>query len=383
MTSARPAAGAAGRIDACVAALARHQLARQHGAVVLSVLRDDDARHAWRHYLAGAHRAGVLTTATEVDAVLAAWIGAADAAAVSDAARAAAAQAAAVPSGSLAAHFAFRGERQREEWIADWALTPALRLAAWLCQGAADGERRDPAEAPLGRADIAAALAAWLGAEAPALSITGDADVATGARCAAALAHALPTVPVALSAPGPAIAAYLRDSAESSSKALVRQGLVGRDEDDGDGDGDGGEIDDAPVLGRNPFGREPTARRAGSAMDPDEPGRSAAERVLLAALEADPRTRGHFALGVRIDADFGGQRAEIDLLAAGAGVAIEVDGYFHFRDADAYRRDRRKDVVLQRHGLLVMRFLADDVVGRTAEVVAAIADALARRSPTV
>jgi hypothetical protein len=381
MTSARPAAGAAGRIDACVAALARHQLARQHGAVVLSVLRDDDARHAWRHYLAGAHRAGVLATATEVDAVLAAWIGAVDAAAIADAARAAAAQAAAVPSGSLAAHFAFRGERQREEWIADWALTPALRLAAWLCQGAADGERRDPAEAPLGRADIAAALAGWLGAEAPALSITTDADVATGARCAAALAHALPTVPVALSAPGPAIAAYLRDSAESSSKALVRQGLVGRD-DAADDAADGDEPDDAPALGRNPFGREPTARRAGSAIGPDEPGRSAAERVLFAALEADPRTRGQFGLGVRIDADFGGQPAEIDLLAVRAGVAVEVDGYFHFRDADAYRRDRRKDVVLQRHGLLVMRFLADDVVSRTADVVAAIADALARRSPT-
>src|SRR5687768_13047402 len=119
MTSARPAAGAAGRIDACVAALARHQLARQHGAVVLSVLRDDDARHAWRHFLAGAHRAGVLASAGEIDGVLAAWIAAGDAAAIGDAARAAAAQAAAVPSGSLAAHFAFRGERQRDEWIAD------------------------------------------------------------------------------------------------------------------------------------------------------------------------------------------------------------------------------------------------------------------------
>jgi hypothetical protein len=373
----------AGRIDACVAALARHQLARQHGAVVLSVLRDDDARHAWRHYLAGSHRAGVLASAGDIDAVLEAWIAAGDGAAIADAARAAAAQAAAVPAGSLSAHFAFRSERQRDEWIADWALTPALRLAAWLCQGAADGEKRDAGAAPLARADIAAALAGWLGAEAPALSISADSDVAGGARCAAALAHALPAVPVAVSVASAALDDYLRDSAESSSKALVRQGLVGRADSEGrEGPDDAEDDDAAPVLGRNPFGREPTARRAGSAMGPDEPGRSAVERVLFAALEADPRTRGHFALGVRVDCDFGGQPAEVDLFAVRTGVAVEVDGYFHFRDADAYRRDRRKDVVLQRRGLLVMRFLADDAVARTAEVVAAIADALGQRSPT-
>ena len=42
-------------------------------------------------------------------------------------------------------------------------------------------------------------------------------------------------------------------------------------------------------------------------------------------------------------------------------VAIEVDGAQHLDSVEAYRRDRRKDLLLQENGYLVLRFLAQDV----------------------
>lgn len=98
------------------------------------------------------------------------------------------------------------------------------------------------------------------------------------------------------------------------------------------------------------------------ATSADDRARSAAERLLFQALQADSRTHGRFALNRRVDIRFGHAPMEVDLLCANLRVAVEVDGYYHFRDADAYRRDRRKDLLLQIHGFLVMRFLADDVV---------------------
>jgi very-short-patch-repair endonuclease len=52
---------------------------------------------------------------------------------------------------------------------------------------------------------------------------------------------------------------------------------------------------------------------------------------------------------------------EVDLLCAEAGVVIELDGAQHLADAEAYRRDRRKDALLQQNGFFVLRFLAEDV----------------------
>ena len=51
---------------------------------------------------------------------------------------------------------------------------------------------------------------------------------------------------------------------------------------------------------------------------------------------------------------------EVDFLAADLRFAIELVGAQHLADADAYRRDRRKDTLLQQHGYLVLRFLAED-----------------------
>jgi very-short-patch-repair endonuclease len=52
---------------------------------------------------------------------------------------------------------------------------------------------------------------------------------------------------------------------------------------------------------------------------------------------------------------------EVDLLCERPRLAIELDGSQHLGDPDAYRRDRRKDALLQEHGYLVLRFLAEDV----------------------
>jgi very-short-patch-repair endonuclease len=64
---------------------------------------------------------------------------------------------------------------------------------------------------------------------------------------------------------------------------------------------------------------------------------------------------------------------------ARTGIAIELDGAQHLADADAYRRDRRKDALLQQHGYLVLRFLAEDAGKQLDHVLDAVLAALANR----
>jgi very-short-patch-repair endonuclease len=71
---------------------------------------------------------------------------------------------------------------------------------------------------------------------------------------------------------------------------------------------------------------------------------------------------------------------EVDLLCADARLAVELDGEQHFADADAYRRDRRKDSLLQENGYLVLRFLAEDVGKRLDDILNGIVRALSHRS---
>ena len=67
---------------------------------------------------------------------------------------------------------------------------------------------------------------------------------------------------------------------------------------------------------------------------------------------------------------------EVDLLCKEKKIAVEIDGAFHFEDAEHYRRDRRKDFLLQKNGYLVLRFLAEDVTKRLPQVVEEISSAL-------
>lgn len=60
-------------------------------------------------------------------------------------------------------------------------------------------------------------------------------------------------------------------------------------------------------------------------------------------------------------------------------MAVELDGAQHLADPIAYRRDRRKDQLLQENGYIVLRFLAEDVGRELNLVLDAILRALSHR----
>jgi very-short-patch-repair endonuclease len=90
--------------------------------------------------------------------------------------------------------------------------------------------------------------------------------------------------------------------------------------------------------------------------------RSATEAFLFRRLETLAETKGRFHLNEPLAIAFDASGTlEVDLVCAEARLAIELDGAQHLADADAYRRDRRKDWLLQENGYFVLRFLAEDV----------------------
>jgi len=110
--------------------------------------------------------------------------------------------------------------------------------------------------------------------------------------------------------------------------------------------------------------------------------RSAAEAALYEALQATPATADRFALNESLSVRFGPLACEVDLLSRGDGIAIEIDGYHHFSDPDRYRRDRRKDLVLQTQGLIVIRVLAEDALADPRQAIQHVCQALAYRRGT-
>ncbi len=100
-----------------------------------------------------------------------------------------------------------------------------------------------------------------------------------------------------------------------------------------------------------------------------ERARSATEAFLFRRLETLPETTGRFRLNVSLPIPFDGWgQMEVDLLYAEARIAVELDGGQHFNSPEAYRRDRRKDLLLQENGYVVLRFLVEDV-GQHLDVV--------------
>lgn len=108
--------------------------------------------------------------------------------------------------------------------------------------------------------------------------------------------------------------------------------------------------------------------------------RSASELFLFRRLESLAATTGRFHLNQELPVSFDGRgRMEVDLLDGAARLAIEIDGAQHLADPQAYRRDRRKDQLLQENGYFVLRFLAEDVGQHLDEVLDAILRALVHR----
>ncbi|MEK6629518.1 MAG: DUF559 domain-containing protein, partial [Acidobacteriota bacterium] len=104
------------------------------------------------------------------------------------------------------------------------------------------------------------------------------------------------------------------------------------------------------------------ARPVPSDADDADRARSATEAFLYRRLETLTETKGRFRLNFALPIAFDGMgRLEVDLLCADARVAVEVDGAQHLSDPVAYRRDRRKDQLLQENGYFVLRFLTEDV----------------------
>ncbi|MEP7306172.1 MAG: DEAD/DEAH box helicase family protein [Acidobacteriota bacterium] len=121
-------------------------------------------------------------------------------------------------------------------------------------------------------------------------------------------------------------------------------------------------------------------------VPPDADGadraRSATEAFLYRRLETLPETKGRFRINVALPIAFDGfGQLEVDLHCADARVAVELDGAQHLADPVAYRRDRRKDQLLQESGYLVLRFLAEDVGKELDLLLDTILRALSHRRP--
>lgn len=219
---------------------------------------------------------------------------------------------------------------------------------------------------------------------------TGWLDAA--ARVLTALVSQVARLPAALAIEPTTLERYYRTAPESHAQALLREGTVPISNLKGDaiaqrldiGVVSGGLL--APIRRLSADGASEELVRAfgetvRSLQEPpgeeaEDRARSAAERFLFERLESLPPTAGRFALNDTLDFRFGNKDAEVDLLARGLRLAIEVDGYYHFRDPEGYRRDRRKDWELQRRGFVVLRFLAEDVVARMEEMLDTILSAV-------
>lgn len=225
----------------------------------------------------------------------------------------------------------------------------------------------------------------------PSVVIAGSThgNLAVVGRLLAELASAVPTVPAVLILSAEQWDTYLRESPASRAQALLREGLVNIEATAPRATADlTASVQRLQQENVPPELVESLAEAAAARPDraDDEAGheraRSAAESFLFKLLETLPATAGLFELNASLDFRFGPRAAEVDLVSRDLALAIEIDGYYHFQGLDAYRRDRRKDLALQRAGYLVLRFLADDVVVRLEETLDAILAAVAfRRQP--
>ena len=100
-------------------------------------------------------------------------------------------------------------------------------------------------------------------------------------------------------------------------------------------------------------------------LDQLDRARSLIEAFLFCRLETLPETKGRFQLNHVLTIPFDGLGGlEVDLLCCDARIAIEIDGIQHLSSKEAYRTDRRKDLLFQEHGYTILRFLASDVSKR-------------------
>ena len=123
------------------------------------------------------------------------------------------------------------------------------------------------------------------------------------------------------------------------------------------------------------------AREIPSGAQGAERARSASEAFLFRRLQSLPETRDRFRVNEGLPIPFSEDgRMEVDFVDPVSKLVLELDGSQHLADREAYRRDRRKDALLQEHDYLVLRFLAEDLGTRLDAVLDAVLRALARRT---
>lgn len=119
------------------------------------------------------------------------------------------------------------------------------------------------------------------------------------------------------------------------------------------------------------------ARKPSPGSEGIDRARSASEAFLYRRLETLPQTANRFKLNQKVPIPFDGwSEMEVDLLNSQLKLVIELDGEQHLGDADAYRRDRRKDSLLQQHGYFVHRFLVADLGKRLDHILDSILSTL-------
>lgn len=234
---------------------------------------------------------------------------------------------------------------------------------------------------------------------APALLFTGSSaeDLTRSARIAAKLCASSPSLVLALSAERASLDAYLHGG-QSQALAMVREGLIELAAPSAEALGRKLEAlgvppseelsgplarlaaEGAPDEVLTLFGEVVREHQRGPREDePEDRARSTEERFLYAILESHPVTQGLFELNASPGFRLAGREVEVDLLSQRLSLAVELDGYYHFQDEEAYRRDRRKDLALQRHGYIVLRFLTRDVVARLEEILDTISEVILQR----
>lgn len=227
-----------------------------------------------------------------------------------------------------------------------------------------------------------------------------DDQAAVALAALAQLVEAVPQIPVALALTVAQVQCLLNELPESRAKAMLRGGLIdvpapepgnirqwlsthGLDDEQlqpllhlAETHGTTPDVLDTALTLLNQAYQPETAEAA-------EVYRSQAEWFLFQYLEARPTTMGRFQVNVRLDIDFGGRPMEVDFLDTAAKIVIELDGHYHFQSLDNYRRDRRKDRLLQQQGFLVLRFLSEDVVSDLEDILDAVDQALTTRPPAI
>ncbi|MCC5839002.1 MAG: DUF559 domain-containing protein [Opitutales bacterium] len=112
---------------------------------------------------------------------------------------------------------------------------------------------------------------------------------------------------------------------------------------------------------------------------------SASEAFFFKRLETLEATSGRFVPNHELPISFNQKGSmEVDFLCAELKLVVELDGPQHLGDEAAWRSDRAKDALLQRHGYFVLRFLATDLAENLDHVLDSVLATMAflqRRGP--